>query len=311
MLTLFILLGVPIFVSRQHLRPRPLLSLLAGTALTTLLLLPVLPAQLSHLAGYTRTIRTITLNSAHLADYLDPGQNLWGRSLLPWLNHIATGQRLYPGSGLLIFALLGVFGAWRSGRRRLTIYLILATILALLLSLGYNFRLGDWQPYQLLRNNYPGFKQFRSPFRFALFVQLNLLILAAFGLSLLWRWRPPTVRWLTATLLTLALPTQLYIFPHDRLEEDWISWLNEQPSGAVAMLPFPASGSAADHQSNAIAMLQALHHNHPLANGYSGFFPTAYRHLRNSMSSFPSEQSIGLLGEADIAYLNRRSSLAH
>ncbi len=170
--------------------------------------------------------------------------------------------------------------------------------------------MGDWRPYELLRDYLPGFSQLRSPFRFGAFVQLFLMGLAGYGLGRLWNWRRPAGAWLgvgivlLGALEVLALPLRLYAFPSERvMDRPWIGWLAEQPPGAVAMLPFPPSGSARDYQPTVIGMLQGLEHGQPLLNGYTGFFPPGYQRLRVSVQAFPTEESIRLLREAGATYL--------
>ena len=67
----------------------------------------------------------------------------------------------------------------------------------------------------------------------------------------------------------------------------WIDHLREHPGGAVLMLP-PARGRSVEQfLGTAAAMLQALEHDHPLANGYSGFFPPGQADQRERWLRFP------------------------
>lgn len=302
-LSLALLLGGLVFARRIHLNRRSLAYLLAGGLLAGGLTLPVLAAQLRLTADYTRSAATIRANSARPADYLRPA----GQAALPWLPGVSgSGQRLYPGSGLLLLAALGSVATWRTRRRQVIFYLLLAG-LALLGSLGLNVTAGGWQPYELLRAAYPGFAQLRSPFRLAVLVQIALVGLAGSGLALLWR--RPAGRGLALALVglnlleALTLPARLAPFPHDRLRADWVQWLATQPRAVAAMVPFPASGRASAYEPVALAMVQALEHGQPLANGYSGFFPPAHTRLRQAMQHFPDRRSLELLRQADVVYL--------
>lgn len=283
-------------------------NLLIGLALAALLLLPVLPAQAQFSAAFARGDATIAQNSAQAADYLRLPPGALGAGL-PWLRASGgSGQTLYPGTGLLLLALGGAAAGWR-GRRRWVLFALVGCGVALLISFGLNLRLAGWAPYQLLRALVPGFRQLRSPFRAAALLQALLVTLAGLALGGLWRWRAPLGRWLAVALTAGALlevwvvPAPLYRFPRERMAEPWIGWLATQPPGAVAMAPFPASGAAGDYEPTAVAMLQAFGHRHPLANGYSGFFPPAYLRLREAMLGFPNAASLAELRDAGVVYV--------
>jgi hypothetical protein len=304
-LSVFLATSAPVFARRDHFQKRAALYLFAGVALIVFLLLPIILAQRGYLTGYTRSPSTIATNSAQAIDYLRLDAQALGRDAMPWLvTSGGSGQRLYPGTGLIVLALLGGFDAWRR-RRRWAVFCIIGVALAILISLGLNLYIGEWQPYQILRAIYPGFQQLRSPFRMGVFVQIFLIGLAGFGLSRLWRWR----KWLALGCVALsvievsALPTRLYEFPQAQMQQAWIDWLKTQPDGVTAIVPFPASGRTSAYQPTAIAMLQALEFDKPLANGYSGFFPRPYERLRRAMQSFPNERSLALLREAGVTYL--------
>jgi hypothetical protein len=309
-LSLFLALAAPIFVTRRRLRLQTIGFLLAGAALAALLLLPILPAQTRLLRDFSRNQDIVEANSAQPIDYIRLNSRAWGRNLMPWLTFEGgSGQRLYPGTGLLLLAALGLVEAWRTRKRRWATYCALGACLACLLSLGFNLELAEWRPYELLRSGYPGFEQLRSPFRFGVFVQIFAVGLAGFGLATLWRWRGRIGHALAIGLVAasvleiLALPIRLYSFPHETLGQDWVQQLKNQPPGAVAVIPFPASSRPGDYQPTAIAMLQALEFDKPLANGYSGFFPPTYERLRRALQDFPGADSLNLLEEYGITYV--------
>jgi hypothetical protein len=58
-------------------------------------------------------------------------------------------------------------------------------------------------------------------------------------------------------------------------------------------------------------MLQALEYGKPLANGYSGFFPPAYLHLREATQTFPDDSSLRELRDVGVTFLvvDRRQKL--
>lgn len=309
-LTLFLLLAAPCLVQKSHFHPKPLLQLAGGALLSAIILLPILPEQIRLTADYNRSQTTIQNNSAEADEYLHLYRRTLGEQILPWLAEDNGRQRLYPGTILLLLAAIGLVTALRHpATRRWAIFSALGLLLAFTLSLGLNLSLGDWQPYRLLKDHYPGFAQLRSPFRLALFVQIFLLSLAGFGLNVLWNHRNLN-RLITAVLITLALlevvplPARLYSVPDQTFEAAWIEWLKDQPGqGAVLMLPMSQDSSAAAFEPIVIGMIQGLEHGRPLGNGYSGFFPTSYRSLKGRMVHFPDDETIRYLQTTGISYL--------
>jgi hypothetical protein len=104
-------------------------------------------------------------------------------------------------------------------------------------------------------------------------------------------------------LEVVPLGRGLHPFPQARLQEPWIAWLRAQPDGAVAMVPAAPDVSAAAFEPTVVAMLQGLEHGHPLANGYSGFFPLESRALRTELQRFPSVPCLKYLRELKVRYV--------
>jgi hypothetical protein len=97
-----------------------------------------------------------------------------------------SGQRLYPGSGFAVLALLG--SAWLLRHRQyrlLTSAWLLIAAAGLVISVGLRLEFHPWQHYALLRQIHPGFSQPRSPFRAAVFVKIALVGLAGWGVVML------------------------------------------------------------------------------------------------------------------------------
>lgn len=284
-------------------------NLLIGGAFATIVLWPFLPAQARYTAAFARSDTIIRQNSAQLVDYMRLAPGMLGAQVAPGL-HLAggSGQTLYPGAGLILLALYGVGGGWRAGRRRWVAGCLAGLSVAILISFGLNLTVAGWAPYQLLRI-LPGWGQLRSPFRMAAVAQLLLVMLAGEGLNALWVWRGQLGRMCARTFTlvifveVLLVPAPLYRLPTEQLHAPWVGWLATQPGGAVALVPFPASGAAADYEDTAIGMLQALDHRHPLVNGYSGFFPDVYLELRAAMNDFPNQSSLQALRGANVTYV--------
>lgn len=106
---------------------------------------------------------------------------------------------LGPGSAKLALVPIGLVAALMTrGRRRWGLFAITFAAVAFGLSLGPTVRFEPWVPlvgevcpYEVLQRFVPGFKLIRSPFRFALFVQLAVGWLTVEALDLLnpLRWR--------------------------------------------------------------------------------------------------------------------------
>lgn len=307
-LSLFLLLAIPAWGQRQLLNRRVVGSLLLGVFAGALLVAPILLTQHKLTAGYSRSENSIQQNSAQPVDYLRLGSQ--DQQALPWLQTSGgSGQPLYPGTGLLLLAMVGLLTGWQNGRWRWSVYCLSGLILAVVFSLGLNLTIGGWQSYSWLRTYYPGFAQLRSPFRLALFGQLFLVGLAGLALDRIWQWRRRIGPVLALIIVSISLlevvplPTRLAHLPTAELQADWIHWLAAQPAGAVAMIPFPQNGRVRSYEPTVIAMLQALEHGHPLANGYSGFFPTSYDRLKDEMLSFPDDSGLEALREAGVEYV--------
>lgn len=305
---LFLPLALIFQLRREHLRLKVIGQLLVIGLLALALTVPFVWAQHQALEihHFTRSAQTIENNSARLAYYgnfLD--DNLLYSQFLGLRS--AQGQRLFPGLGLITLAGLGLF----NGRRRgIKVYLITAVGLALLLSLGLRLNIGGWQPYQWIRDYVPGFAQLRSPFRFAVLVQLHLALLAGFGLHNLSQWfqsaqklLPPGV----AALLIfemLAVPLPLQALPANRGPVSWQTWLNEQNKPAhIVLLPFAQSSGVEDFEQTTRWMLANRFFRGDMLNGYSGFFPADHGRLRDELLKFPGPAGIQLLRQKGIDYV--------
>ena len=309
-LTIFLLLGGLTFVQKSHLHGQALLRLASGVMLAGLILLPFLPEQVRLTAEYSRSETTIENNSAEPDEYLHLYRRTAGEQWLPWIAEDNGRQRLFPGTMLLLLSLIGLVGGlWDRAKRRWAIFVLIGAMLAFLLSLGLNLSIGDWQPYRLLKDYYPGFAQLRSPFRLAVFVQIFLVGLAGLGLNVIWG-KQRVGRLIAAVLVILALievvpqPVRISAVPEQTFDAAWINWLSNQPGeGAVLMLPMSQDSSVAAFEPIVVGMLQGLEHGRPLGNGYSGLFPTSYRSLKGRMIHFPDSDTIEHLQTTGFSYL--------
>ncbi len=305
----FLPLAFVLQLRREHLNQKTMGQLVAIALLAIALTGPFLWTQQQRLAEYhfSRSAQTIKANSAKLEYYrnfldyhLLYGQILDLKS--------GQGQRLFPGLGLLVLAGLGLFGR-PAGRVKL--YLLLAVALALLLSLGLRLNLGGFQPYQWVRDFVPGLAQLRSPFRFAVMIQLHLALLAGFGLDNLLRWIPPPQKGLLVVFTALALfdmlawPLPLQDVPAQTEPLPWQVWLNQQQTTPlnIVMLPFAPGSKVEDFEPTTRWMLANRYFQGAMLNGYSGFFPSDHGQLRENLLKFPTDAALQRLRQKQIEYV--------
>ena len=189
-------------------------------------------------------------------------------------------------------------------------YLVLGTIFALLLSVGLRFNLDGIQPYQWIRDYIPGFAQLRSPFRFAVFVQIHVALLAGFGMQNLARWlrswQAPLSMGLAAIVLfeALALPLPLQSVPMLSQNIPWQQWINaQQPPTRIVFLPFAPKSGVASFEQTTRWMLGSYQLQGDLLNGYSGFFPPDHGYVREQMLVFPTDDGLELLAQKGVDYV--------
>ncbi len=282
------------------------LALLMGTLLT----LPPLLVQRKILAehNFTRSEKTIRENSAHPEDYLKTlDYNIVTKKINP--RPSPRGQRLFPGWGLLALAALGFAVPSKHVRWRLKLFLLAAILLSYILSLGLNLTVGDWQPYQSFRQIVPGFKTLRSPFRFAVMGQIHLALLSGLGLAAIMRLpRKSTaiagIITVLAVFEALALPLPLHPVPPFEGTQPWQQWIQQHTENPrIVLLPFAANGKTAAFEQTTIWMLENSSLPATMLNGYSGFFPRAQSFLRTELTTFPSAESIFLLGKYQTDYV--------
>jgi len=222
------------------------------------------------------------------------------------------------GAGWLRSALAMVglcIGVRRRRPRRAALLLGTIVVLAAGLSLGLNLAIGSWQPWQSLVAIVPGLVQVRSVYRFAAFVQMGIVLLAALALDSLMSWGRVSLRhstWrvaLTPSLTVLALATLFEIWPNryllsgapdPRAHREWIEFVGKRlsPGRTIVCLPLPPGHLVQDFTPTTRWMYLQTFHGMPLLNGYSGFFPESDVRLRMSENS-----RLPLLAEVGVQYV--------
>lgn len=292
----FAVAAAVIALAEQRFQPRAV-GWLVATSLVAggVVLLVAQPALQVHTDfGFQRSERIVQALSARPGDFLTrPATALVP---IPPREPLDTGG-LFPGLILSVLAFTGAVGGLRSpAQRRWTGYLIGSAVLAGLLALGLNLRLGPWQPFATLRAIAPGFSTLRSPFRFAAITQLCLPILAAIGLDRASRLFPERGgRWATVflgllgALENLSVSAPLIALPSTP-GTAWTAWVRTHDERAViAHVPFPAGLHVSDYEREAWRMFAQIHHRKPIVNGYSGYFPPGYTRFQLEMArEFPN-----------------------
>lgn len=248
--------------------------------------------------------------SAHPRDHTDVPWKTWTE----WLEFPETERKNAWGLGggglkLLLVPLGVVAGCCNRRRRRWTLFSLALGLFAFGLSLGPTIRLasgipllGQMCPYSLLQQSVPGFSLIRSPFRFAVFVQLAVVWLSIEALDVLnprrwqhaaegmrfWWWGPVVIVGCCVTLEAVPTRMNLYQVPAVRELPAWVVWLRDraEPGSPIACLPFPHGNQVGDYEATTVWMYWSTFHGQPLLNGYSGFFPQTYNDLRDALDQF-------------------------
>ena len=297
-----------------------------------LIVQPVVGVQLS-VSGeqsWERKLDTVWRLSALAADYLRT----------PWRGPLIGGGfgkprfPLSPGAACLVLVAVGSFtGVRHHGTRRLSLFILLFVLAALFLSFGPTWTVGRQIPFLHLAEWLPGLGAMRSPYRFAVLVQVGCVVLAGMSFArsnsaettdgeeaaenvpTAVSIPPPTKmqrvsQWGRIALLCGVLieswPAKpgLYSMPEYDQQRPWIEWLRmeTQPDDIVANLPFPSGRSVSDYEETTVAMLWSTFHKRRLANGYSGFFPREFVQLKSNVQSFPDEKSVRELRKAGVRW---------
>ena len=208
-------------------------------------------------------------------------------------------RAFFPGPIKVCLAILGSVVALASRRRRaFALFALTLGWSAWLLSQGARVRVGEWIPFEALAAVYPGFAQVRNIFRFAVFWQITVALMAGLGLDYLFRklgtrrrrlpaalgraLRRPMVR--AALILTIGAVGTVELFPaRQKLYEPpslerhagWLRWMRENtPADAVvAQAPFPENGDVSNAVETAEFLWLQMVHRRTTVNGYSSFFP--------------------------------------
>lgn len=311
-LSIFLLLAIPFFARGTRWNRAAVGKLGVGIAVAAVLILPVALPQSTFTGSYSRSEESIRRTSARWVSWTHLPSGTMSREATGWRSS-ADGTRagLYPGTALLALAGVAWWGRRRMGADRQSVrwitYGATATGLAVWLSLGPRFEVLGLSPYGVLRAVYPGLEQMRSPYRFAVFAQLFLVLLAGYGFDALAR-LSQRGRWVAMAIVVVGLlevlpvPRRLAVVPGS-LAPDWAAELRDLPDGAVVAVPFPASKRAVDYDVSVMDMLHGITHGKRLLNGYSGYLPDTHKEDFFAVRSFPDATWLGWARSRGVRYV--------
>jgi hypothetical protein len=281
---------------RPALRPL-VLGLGLAAAVTALFFLPYL--RTARAFGFSRSLP----EPVALDRYLDVLRGNWLYE--PWLGsseRVNADAAHFLGFVPVVLGLVGALS--RRGRSpafdALRPLLVGFVVVGLVLSAGPVLKVGpftlDPAPYAFLHRFVPGFSGVRYPERFALFVVLGLAPLAAVGLG---RLRPRIGAVAAAGLVAftflehLAVPLRLApLAGGDRIPSVY-RWLAEQQDvRVVAEVPEP---HYLLDRAGALPMYFSTAHWKRTVQGFTGYFPPAYRFARWRLFHFPAADSVAFL----------------
>jgi hypothetical protein len=302
-------LGILTVVRLLHVRSVPstamVKAVLIGLVVTGLLIVPYLSPYMNarQIVG-ERSVAEVTTWSPHLSTYLVTTRD-------NWLYGSLFGDRahpegiLFPGLTALALALAGAFPPIN----RLRIAYVILLLVAFDLSLGFN---GITYPF-LYEVAFP-YRALRAPGRLFIVVSAALGVLAGFGFARIEKLcRAHSHRLLVAAVaatliaaesVTLPLPLQPIPAP-----EPIYRWLARQPPSVVLEWPFPKTNNLGFTFDPAY-MYFSTGHWQQLVNGYSGFHPSSYIRLLDTLTPFPNPAGIAALRELGVDYVILHRDLA-
>jgi hypothetical protein len=317
-LCLTLLFALPVLLAQRCNLRRLATGGFVTVVVASAIILPIALTQLStsNRNSWDRRPETVSRLSAVQDDYF---RTLW-RGPLSSSSSRKARFPLSPGLACSTLAVIGVVvGFRRQDTRRVTLFLLLFLVVAAQLSIGPGWVFLGQRPFEHLADWLPGLSAMRSPYRFAVLVQVSCVVLASLSFVRVnsgettvgevaadkvpaagaTKWQQ-LLKWGRVALLCGVLieswPEQpgLYAMPEYEQQRPWIEWLRTetQPDDIVTNLPFPRSRSVTDYEDTAVSMLWSTYHKRRLANGYSGFFPKEFVRLKADVQNFPDDKSV-------------------
>ena len=272
------------FVVRKQ-RWSDLAALAAAAAIASIALLPVI-LEYRHVheaLGLTRTRSEIVRFNAEPLSFLKPPGML---ALWPRLDADTIEDYLFPGLTVVVIIVAAIAGA-ALGRWRRTqgttpgtfLFYVAAAVVMAALTFGpapHNAGPAGWlRPYEWLFH-VPGYSGLRVPARFGMLMALCLSVAGGLAIA---RLLPAagTSRAVWAAIAALGIGLDGYMKPMPVSIPPGRVDLPDVPAATVLEVP------PDDTVVNVGAMFRAMSHGRPLVNGYSGYIPTHYGILSQSL----------------------------
>jgi hypothetical protein len=289
---------------RQRVGPTATWILIAG-ATCALVLLPVLwpYVELAQTRGMLRNLGDTRRCAATWTDYLYTGSHLHYGA---WSRHFNNSvDASFPGivvTALAVFGLIGPSG--RSPRARMWLAVVLGSILLSVMPRLPGFA---W-----LFEHVPGMGAIRCYSRAAQMALVGMAVLAGYGTAqLLARLTTARAALVTGGLLIAAINAEALRAPLLYREYRGVpavyDRLRDEPHAVVVELPIYERRS---FFGNSGYMLNAIHHRHPIVNGYSGFVPRDFEQIAQSLRTFPSDEALETLHKLGVTHVVVHPALA-
>lgn len=294
----------------------------AGAAAVAWTLPPYL-ANAQDQQGFERTLSDTTAYRGRLLA-AESTNSVWGNILPsePYLS--ADGLPVFAGVTVWVLAVLGLVAAWRGrgrpeGARAWAAARLGAVVAAVsgVLALGAGTSgIARWTPFGALFQLVPGFSVIRAPGRFWALGLVGLAILAGLGASSLAQAVGRRVRTGDRHRIPVAAAVGLVALMGLVFEGRATPWgpgnmgptaidrvlAAQNDDGAVLYLPLGQS-DLSSIQLSADVVARSMSHDHPILNGYSGFFPKSAEVLDRRFASLPSPNALACLAATNTRYI--------
>lgn len=275
------------------------------------LLLPMIgPMEVIHRQhAMNRSPELVASLSANLASWTSAPANSQFRHLLTYANEARKfPEPLLPGilSPLLVLVGITLCRHHRSSARNAVQLLFSVALVSFILSFGPGLGCDDWNAWHWAAKWLSPLGRIRSPYRFAYFTQLAMILIACLVVDSLHRRLKARSNWKrrvgaiasSAALFLLAfenIPSQIrLVFPPmvfgTNIEDDGLSWMSfvrsYEPATALICLPIASSDAESNQEQEARWMFCGTQHSVPILNGYSGFAPYQWQALSRDIRRY-------------------------
>ena len=282
--------SIALLARRAELR-RQLAALAIAGAVAAIAVTPFAVAQHAALADhhFERSSQRIRAGAASPASYVHaPFEPLVPLPPLP-IDH--RPDSLFPGLWKLALAIVGFAWAWRRERgRRAVQFLAALGGAALLISMAPRL-VPLWDAARAV---VPGLDQIRSVYRAAVIVHLVIAVAAGLGVAAVLAWAGDR-RARRGAAVALSVLSVIELWPRDMrmtAPPDVVAWAgvdawieaNVPADAPIVNLPYPDGPSVEALAPAARQMYLATVHRHPIANGYSSYWPASYFYVRRAFA---------------------------